>query len=168
MSYFLFGTFDALVEQRKIDKLKISGKEKGIFIWFNEEITCYSEIQRMLKEQKSNGKIAFSITSMNQPHNSNDVLFPFDKFSSEELFSDKSRTCFKKISESNLNTLFEYLYEMTTLLEPKNFEMFVVEGYDDSFQRKEMDLSQIRNEMLEQIVKTVAIESCIYCVSVKR
>lgn len=44
------------------------------------------------------------------------------------------------------------------------WNMFVV-GYDDSFQKKKFGLRQIMDMMLEEIVETVALESCIYYVS---
>lgn len=43
--------------------------------------------------------LAFAITSRNQPRNSSDVLFPFDKFTNEMLFSDESRNFYKKCCE---------------------------------------------------------------------
>lgn len=65
--------------------MKSYASEKNIYIWFGEEITFYTEIHRMLEEQKSGGNIKFAITSENQPCNSSDVLFPFDKFSGDVL-----------------------------------------------------------------------------------
>ena len=53
MSYFLFGTFSATCDKDTLQKVKAYGKEKNIYIWFNEEITFYEKIQRMLMEQKS-------------------------------------------------------------------------------------------------------------------
>ena len=136
MSYFLFGTFSAMYKKEILRQIKAYGKDKNIYIWFNEEIVFYEEIQRMLMEQKSEGDFRFAITSKYQPHNSSDVLFPFDKFSSDILFSDKSRSFYKKCCKDNLDILFDCIRILINSLHIKQIDFFVVEGYDDNFQKK--------------------------------
>ncbi len=92
MSYFLFGSFNSTYDKDLLQQVKSYANEKNIYIWFSEEITFYKEIQRMLEEQKSEGSIKFAITSENEPCNSSDVLFPFDKVANDVLFADESRS----------------------------------------------------------------------------
>ena len=90
----------------------------------------------MLIEQESKGNTKFVITSKNQPCNSSDVLFPFDKYTNEVLFADKSRNFYKKCCRENIDILFDCLKNLINLLHIKQIEIFVVEGYDDNFRRK--------------------------------
>lgn len=165
MSYFLFGTFSALQDEKTIQNIKAYVKKKDIYIWFNEEITFYKEIQRMIIEQKSKGNIQFAITSMNQPWNSSDVLFPFDKINSEVLFADETGEFYKKICRSNINILFACLNKLKSLVDMKDWEIFVVEGYDDVFHKKKGNLDGIKKDLLMQIENKAAIDSCIYYVN---
>ena len=165
MSYFLFGTFSALQDEKIIQNIKEYAKEKDIYIWFNEEITFCNDIQRMIIEQKSKGNMQFAITSTNQPWNSSDVLFPFDKTNSEVLFSDETGEFYKRICRSNINILFACLNKMKSLFDMNDWEIFVVEGYDNVFHKKKGNLDGIKNDLLLQIVDKKTIDSCIYYVN---
>ena len=165
MSYFLFGSFRTTYDEELVQQVKLYGSNNDIYIWFNEEITFYKEIQRMLEEQESEGDIIFAITSKNQPHNSNDVLFPFDKVDNEVLFADESRSIYKKYCEENLDILFECLNTLIQLLGIRQLEIFVVEGYDVTFQKKICDLDAVKIDLLCQIENKVFIDSCIYYIS---
>lgn len=165
MSYFLFGSFNAIIDKELLQQVKAYGNEHNIYIWFNEEITFYKEIQRMLEEQKSEGNIKFAITSKNQPHNSSDVLFPFDKVANEVLFADTSRNFYKKCCRENIDIVFDCFDNIINLLNIKQAEIFVVEGYDDIFQKKVCSMDEVKKDLLCQIEDEVSIDSCIYCVS---
>lgn len=165
MSYFLFGSFDSIYDKRLLEQVKSYAYEKKIYIWFNEEMTFYKEIQRMLEEQKSGGNIKFAITSENQPRNSSDVLFPFDKFASDVLFADKSRKFYKQCCRDNIDILFDCLKSLIDLLHIRKVEIFVVEGYDNIFRKKMCSIDELKQDLLYQIEEKVSVESCIYCVS---
>lgn len=162
MSYFLFGTFSAIYNECVLQQIKASGKEEKIYIWFNDEIVIYEEIQRMLMEQKSKGNTKFVITSQYQPYNSSDVLFPFDKFERDVLLADKSRSFYKKCCRDNIDILFGYLKNFINSLQILQLEIFVVEGYDDNFKRKICNIDEMRRDLLFQIENKLSIESCIY------
>ena len=162
MSYFLFGTFNASWDEKKLQQVKTYGKNKNIYIWFNEEIDFYKDIYSMLNEQNSKGKIKFAITSENQPCNSSDVLFPFDKFTNEVLFEDETRGFFKKCCRENIDILFDCLKKMFDMLHIVQCEIFIVEGYDDVFQRKMCSLDEMKRDILGQIEESADIVSCIY------
>lgn len=165
MSYFLFGSFNATYDRELLQQVKFYANERNIYIWFNKEITFYKEIQRMLEEQKSDGNVKFAITSENQPHNSSDVLFPFDKFGSEELFADESRNFYKQCCEDNIDILFDCLKNLMNLLHVRQAEIYVVEGYDDVFQKKVCNIDELKLDLLFQIEGKVSLDSCIYSVS---
>lgn len=166
MSYFLFGTFSAIYNETMLQQIKASGKERGIYIWINDEIVIYKEIQRMLIEQKSKGNIKFVITSQYQPYNSSDVLFPFDKFESDVLFADKSRDFYKKCCKDNIDILFECLENLFNSLNVFQMEIFVVEGYDDNFSRRICNMDEMKRDLLCQIENELSIKSCIYSIGV--
>lgn len=119
----------------------------------------------MLIEQKSKGSIKFAVTSENQPYNSSDVLFPFDKFTNEVLFADESRDTFKRCCRNNIDLLFDCLKKLAGLFHIKQGEIFVVEGYDDAFQNKVCSVDEMKRDLLLQIVDEVSIDSCIYHVT---
>lgn len=166
MSYFLFGSFNSVYDKELLEQVKSYASEKNIYIWFNEEITFYQEIHRMLEEQKSGGNINFAITSENQTRNSSDVLFPFDKFSSDVLFADESRNFYKQCCRDNINILFDCLKNLINSLYIRQAEIFVVEGYDDIFRKKVCSIDELKQDLLCQIEDKVSIESCIYHVTI--
>lgn len=162
MSYFLFGSFNSLEEEQVIQSIKEYGKAEGVFFWFNEEIDFYEDIFRMCNEQESQKDIVFAITSSNQPRNSSDLLFPYDKFTNEELFSDISRKYFKECCENNLKILFDCLKKLLELFQPNKIDIFVVEGYDDNFQRRECSIDDMFQDIENQVINSFSIDSCIY------
>lgn len=164
MSYFVFGTFSSIFEKKSIEQVRSFANGKNIFIWFGEEISFYKDINRMIEEQKSNGNIKFAITSKNQPRNSSDVLFPFDKFDSEVLFADKSRAFYKQCCRDNIEILFSCLKKLINTLHIKKIDIFVVEGYDDVFKKKMCSIDELKQDLLYQIEDKVLIDSCIYYV----
>lgn len=165
MSYFLFGSFNLIYDKKILQQVKSYASKKNVYIWFSKEITFYKEIQRMLEEQKSDGNIIFAITSENQPRNSSDVLFPFDKFASDVLFADESRNFYKQCCRNNIDILFDCLKNLMGSLHIRQAEIFVVEGYDDIFRRKECNLDEMKKDLLYQIEEKSFINSCIYHVS---
>ena len=138
--------------------------KKKTYIWFNQEITFYNDIQRMMREQKAEGNTLFAITSKNQPSNSSDVLFPFDKVPNKLLFIDESRMFYKKCCRENIDVLFDFLEKLISMFNIEYIEIFVVEGYDDIFQRKVCNIDEVKRDLLYQIEERVSIDSSIYYV----
>lgn len=162
MSYFIFGSFDLIQNKRSLQDVKRYGKQRDVYFWFDEEITFYKDILQMCMEQKSCGKVKFALTSFNQKHNSSDLLFPYDKFTNEELFKDKSRKVFCQCCKNNLSIVFDCLQNLIEISTPTHLEIFVVEGYDDAFQRKIYTLNEMEEDLLRQIETDAFIDSCIY------
>ena len=164
MSYFVFGSFDSPNNESLFDKIKKYGQNKGVHFWFNSEITFYPEIFKMCKEQASQKQVTFALTSSKQPSNSSDLLFPYDKFTNQELFSNGSRLFFNRCCESNIRPLFDCLKKLLALFKLKNLEIFTVEGYDTGFIKKKCTLEEMELDLLTQIKTTSIIESCIYSI----
>ena len=162
MSYFLFGSFDVSHNQRLIQNMKLYGEKRGVYFWFDDEITFYQDLPKMCFEQNSCGNVRFALTSFNQKYNSSDLLFPHNKYTTEELFQDRSRECFCQCCRNNLNILFDCLQNLMEASTLSCLEIFVVEGYDDVFQRKRCTLNEMKEDLLIQIETTSFIDSCIY------
>lgn len=164
MSYFLFGAFNAVHNEKQLQQIKVYGWENDIYIWFDDEITFYEDIQRMLTEQKAKGKIRFAITSKNQMYNSSDLLFPFDKFESRTMFADGTGELYRRCCRDNLNILFDFWDKMFETLYMEQVEIYVVEGYDVAFHKKVCNMEEMKKDILRQVEHTHDIESGIYYV----
>ena len=163
MSHIVFGCYDSeMVDSEKICELKRKAQEKGIFLWFDKEVNFYPDVPIMMKEQQGKIENLFVITSQWQRYNSDDLLFPYDKYTNEQLFSDETREYFSLCCKKNLDILFWCLFEMVQSLHPKKFEVFVTEGYDCSFVKKIVDLKDMEADILTQVLNSFFIESCIY------
>ncbi|WP_138305825.1 MULTISPECIES: hypothetical protein [unclassified Clostridium] len=167
MSHFIFGCFKSDVVVPQIaDELKKMAQKKEVFIWFDNEIDFYSEISKMAKEQGGKGKVLFALTSRNQPCNSDELLFPYDKYTNEQLFADKTREYFSQCCQENLEILYWCLKEMVQRLRPKLFEVFITEGYDCDFTRKNITLDEMMLDIQQQVLTSFSIESCVYQIEV--
>lgn len=164
MSYFLFGAFNSVNNVKKLQQIKANGLENDIYIWFDEEITFYKDIQRMLTEQKAKGKIRFAITSKNQMYNSSDLLFPFDKYESKVMFADGSGELYRRCCRDNLNILFDFLDNMFKAIYMEQVEIYIVEGYDVAFHKKVCVIEEMKEDILWQVEHTQNIDSSIYYV----
>ncbi len=162
MSYFLFGSFDVSQSKSFMQVTKSYGERKNVYFWFDEEITCYQDLPKMCLEQNSCGNVRFAVTSFAQKYNSSDLLFPYDQYTAEELFRDRTREYFCQCCRNHLNTLFECLRKLMEVSALSGFEIFVVEGYDDAFQRKSCTLDEMKEDILLQIEAASFIDSCIY------
>ena len=167
MSHFIFGWFNSAVLGSEItDELKKIAQKKDVFIWFDNGIDFYSDISKMIKEQGGKGKVLFALTSRNQPNNSDDLLFPYDKYTNEQLFADKTREYFSQCCKENLKILFWYLKEMIQRLQPKLFDVFITEGYDCDFIKKSITLDEMEFDIQQQVLTSFSIESCVYQIKV--
>lgn len=167
MSHFIFGCFNSDVVASEItDELKKMAQKKDVFIWFDNEIDFYSEISRMIKEQGGKGDVLFALTSRKQPSNSDDLLFPYDKYTNEQLFADKKREYFSKCCKENLSILYWCFKEMVQRLQPKVFEVFITEGYDCDFTKKSITLDEMEFDIQQQVLTSFSIESCVYQIKV--
>ena len=162
MSYFIFGSFNFGENKSRLQDVKNYCKRKDVYFWIDEEIKFYNDVGLMCFEQSSFGNVKFALTSFNQKYNSSDLLFPYDKYTEEDLFQDKSGKYFRECCERNLNIVFDCLEQLTKISSLFCLEIFVVEGYDDVFQRKRCTWNEMKKDLLYQIQTASFIDSCIY------
>lgn len=93
MSHIIFGDFHkSIMSEETINKIKKELYFDNILIYFDKEINFNKEVVQMLAENfniYNNRK--FCITSISQKYNSEDLLFPYDIYSQEDLFPDGGR-----------------------------------------------------------------------------
>ncbi len=78
----------------------------------------------------------FGSFNVNQKYNSSDLLFPYDKYTDNELFKDNSREFFYNCCENNLKILFDCLYKLMEVSKLSHLEVFVVEDMIIPFKEK--------------------------------
>lgn len=167
MSHFIFGCFNSdIVVSGQTEELKKMAQKKDVLIWFDNEIDFYPDITKMIKEQGGEGCVLFTLTSRNQPSNSDDLLFPYDKYTNEQLFEDKTREYFSQCCKDNLETLFWCLQVMIQRLKPRLFQVFVTEGYDCNFIKKCMILDEMKSDIQQQVLTSFSLDSCIYQIKI--
>lgn len=112
MSHILFGDFESqIINQDLINKVKEKLLHENILILFDHELDFSQEIEKMLDEHRSGNTHKFCITTTLQEYNSDDLLFPYDKYSNEELFPNgEDRVVFEKINSFFLrSTIYEIM-----------------------------------------------------------
>ncbi len=164
MSYFLFGKFELIKDSNFIDTVKSYGEKRGVYFLFDDEITIYDEIFRMCDEQAIQGNTTFAVTSLNQPSNSSDLLFPFDKYTHDELFPDNTNEVFETYCRRNIECLFECLKALGEIGCFTPLTILVVEGCDDNFEKRTCTFEEMEDDILLQIGNNGYIDSCIYCI----
>ena len=87
---------------------------------------------------------------------------PFDKYSNEELFNDKTRQTYRKICRENIDILFDCLREMIKVTNASKLSIAVTEGYDNNFEVKNMTLQEMKNDIGNQVADKCYIDSIIY------
>lgn len=167
MSHIIFGCFDLdTIDSETFSELKKEVGEEDILLWFGDETNFYPDLSRMVREQGEKAGTLFAITSQRQRYNSDDLLFPYDAYTEDELFTDKTREFFSQCCKNNLKVLFWCLHRMTQKPWLNNLKMFIVEGYDCEFLKKTLDLEEMEFDILAQVLTSYSIDSCIYQIKV--
>lgn len=170
MSAFVFGDFHSdFFTIETIRELKSIFEKEEAYIWFDEEINFYDDIETMLNENRNgDNNIKFSITTKFQPTNSSDLLFPFDKYDMEELFPngfDEDRDGFNKICRENLEIFNNLFLKFVKTIQPKKLRIFIVIGYDNSFEIRKYSSQQMFKDVYEQVKMSSFLSSVIYEIS---
>jgi|LGOV01.1.fsa_nt_gb hypothetical protein len=165
MSHILFG--DCIISNenyQKIDEVKFQLSQRGIRLFMNAEINFYSDIQVVLREQsEGDQRQIFCFTSDKQLTNSDDLLFPYDKFSEEELFPDgENRVIFNELCKKNLDDLKQCIEYFLEVIKPQETRVFLTEGYDSQFQVFHCSIDDMINHIFEQVISAYYLDSVIY------
>lgn len=164
MSHILFGDFESqIINQDLINKVKEKLLHENILILFDHELDFSQEIEKMLDEHRNGNTHKFCITTTLQEYNSDDLLFPYDKYSNEELFPNgEDRVIFEKICLENLLILEKVINEMRELLSTKFLRIIVTEGYDTEFSIVRCSIHELVNEIQMQVINSFFLRSTIY------
>ena len=167
MSHFLFGEFDT---KQKIELEKEIYTNRDFFYWFNQQVDFCDDVIKMMGEnQKSKKENWFLITSKLQMKNSEDILFPYDKYSNEELFPEgEDRRYFEESCSQNLHLLSESLEQFVKDMQPTYLRIFVTEGYDNAFELEECTINMMIEDLQKQIINSFSIASKIYDIDPSR
>lgn len=169
MSAFLFGDFfSSDIAKEKWEELEVYFKKKDAYIWLDDNIDFYKDIQLMLQENpRTQNNHSFAITTKNQPRNSHDLLLPWDKYEKEELFPDGTgyeRSRYNELASSNLDVFYDLFLQFMKVIKPQGTRVFVVMGYDTQFEIERYSIKQMVNDLKEQVQNpySVSFDSVIY------
>ena len=166
MSHIIFGDFYARNNNRKnINQLKEKLFLSDVLFLNGNEISFSADIERMLKENvNTTTNMFFCLTTTKQKYNSDDLLFPYNKYSEEELFPNgENRDEFERKCFENLKIYQDSINNIIHMLSVIEMRIFITEGYDNKFEV--MRCNNVE-EMVEDIKKQVhnffSLESKIY------
>ncbi|MCI8670034.1 MAG: hypothetical protein HFI34_11045 [Lachnospiraceae bacterium] len=163
MSHMLFGDFNYKADKEQKYSLKRNMESNKILLFFDEEVENFKEVTQMLNENTKGYNSRFCITSVLQKYNSDDILFPYDKHSDEDLFPNgDDRKHFEKLCYNNLKILQNVIETMKQKLDIDILRIFVVEGYDTNFVLEDCNIYQMINSIYLQIKESFFLESSIY------
>ena len=166
MSAFLFGDFHLeALEKERLKEVKAYFNQKDAYIWFDSEIDFYGGIQTMLEENPTpKNNHVFAITTKRQPTNSHDLLFPWDKYENDELFSqdNHSNENFQKLCNLNLNIFQDLFINFIKIIQPKSIRVFVVVGYSPEFSIENFTVEEMIADLKEQVPEKTMLDPVIY------
>lgn len=167
MSHIIFGDFfsektDSLSRKKIEDELV----KNGVYIFFDKQMNFYDDIYQMLKEHPSGiSNISFCLTSTYQKYNSEDLLYPYDKYTLEELFPDGlegRRERYEELSLKNLSQLKNSISIMLDIFEPHFFRVFTTSGYDTEFDVFNCTKEGMIHDIFRQVNEGFELRSRIY------
>ena len=108
-------------------------------------------------------RIVFCITSESQPKNSDDVLFPYDKFPDQMLVHrGADRLDFVQRCRDNLNLLRNGLRDFIEKYSPARLRVFVSDGYDPEFECAKTTLEEMLDDLEAQVIEDFFLEAKVY------
>lgn len=165
MSHIVFGDFKIdLMNEACFEQIKKNAYSKGVLFHFNDEVSIYKDINRMIQENDdTSNNCIFCITSNNQEFNSDDLLFPYDKYTDDELFPyEDDRKHFEELCFQNIMTLKNTISSLREVLNVSNLRVFVVEGYDDNFITMKCTNAEMIQDIFYQVINSFNLRSKIY------
>ena len=161
MSHFVFGEFQT--------KQKIECSQE----WIGDLLFSYDQgidfFDGIFKRIRAHGKIpeseriVFCITSENQLKNSDDVLFPYDKFPDQMLVHEGiGRMNFVQRCRDNLNILRNGLRDFIEKYSPAGLRVFVSDGYDPDFECVKTTLEEMLDDLEAQVIEDFFLKARVY------
>lgn len=167
MSHFLFGDFSTCMHDKLLTKkLREQLHASGVLLYLDDEIDFCQDIRIMLRENACQNQRCFILATELQRYNSDDLLFPYEKYSEEYLFpAGNDRSTFNRACLENLKTLEWSLSTIIDVYQASFFRVFVVDGYDDEFEIRTCDISQMMDDIANQVERSLSLNSVIYRVN---
>ncbi len=165
MSHIVFGECNATNKAIELFREKISQiNNNEILFWSGDGVNSHSEIHQMINENGGRkGNHIFYFTTINQPPNSDGLLFPYEKYSQKELFPDNNdRIFFEKKCQEVLSKFIEIIEIMLYTTDIDNIRIFIAEGYDNEFNEKKCTTNEMMKHLLQEIKTSFSIDSVIY------
>lgn len=167
MSHILYGDFySEYFKPDLIKEVKDYAAKRDIYYWFNDEVIGGDkDINIILKEHSvTKSTSSFFVSSSNQPTNSDDVLFPFDKYNQEDLFPNgyDDRTFFIKACRNNLYIFKDTFNNFIEILKPNNLRVFISIGYNRDFIESNCNIDQMILNIENQVKTHATLSSAIY------
>lgn len=163
MSHIMFGVMKSSKNSEDLKKyMKI--RYPTINILTGKDVQNDDNIMKMLKNNilDINNYYQFLFTSKLQPFNSDDLLFPYSKFSNEYLFCKKEN--FVNEATKNLNFTFEMLKSFSLYASALELKIFVTETYDDNFEVNKCSFDEMKENILKQVLNGYYISSSVYII----
>jgi hypothetical protein len=169
MSDIVFGDFISdKVNTDTINALKQTVKQKGVLLWFDDEVDFDPDITRMLQENGlSENSVRFFITTEDQPPNSEELIEPWETYTHEELFphGGNDRTVFCEIAKQHLERFRWTLKCLTETFSPRCLRVFVTDAYDNEFVTVSCTIDEMVDAVLKQITEYGLGASTIYAIT---
>lgn len=167
MSHILFGDFfSEKTDSLSKEKIRAKLAEDDVYIFFDEQMNFYNDVFQMLAENKSNNSnTSFCLTSINQKYNSDDLLYPFDKYGEDELFPDGTegdREWYEQLCLQNLTQLQNSVTKILEFLEVKFFRIFITDGYDTELDVCCCTIEEMIKDIYRQVTEDIGLNSKIY------
>ena len=161
MSHFVFGEFQT--EQRMDCSQEWIG---DLLFSYNQGIDFFDGIFKMIcahGELSKSERIVFCITSENQLKNSDDVLFPYDKFPDQMLVHEGTgRMDFVRLCRDNLKLLRNGLRDFIEKYRPARLRVFVSDGYEPEFECANTTLEEMLDDLEAQVIEDFFLEAKVY------
>ena len=163
MSYLISGAFNLKKsESYTLNDIMID----DCIISFQED---ESVIHSFLSKGQSDGKsIVFSITSKSQKFYSENILYPYDDYSHEELFpmGDDNVDRFLEICKAKLIALKKVITSFVEQFELAEFIITISDGDDEEYEVFDCNIEQLINELYQQVEKNGIYKTLSYRIKV--
>lgn len=166
MSHIMFGLVDSCnFNTDKSYVIEQNGDiNDGIYFLTGSDIPNLNTILTMFSENniQTENHCIFMLSSELQPHNSDDLLFPYSKYENDELFISPNN--FEDKSKENLHTTFCAIEKILRKFKTHKILLAITESYDNNFIYNECSMKDAETDILRQVLDGYYIESAFYSI----
>ncbi|MDO4721068.1 MAG: hypothetical protein Q4A78_10440 [Peptostreptococcaceae bacterium] len=166
MSYYLFGSFSSKHRSdEQIRLLRETLKSRGVFVHLDEDLDWakparedlfWGDVKEVLKEHPCSHPYHFTFSSADQPCNGHDMLFPWDRYSFEELYPNGTddRSTFMECAAQILDRTKWALQQLILYFQVREMRVFIDGGFDNTFEVVSCTLEEMFEELKRQMWET--------------